>query len=218
MTNQRKKREKGLLSDLLGFFTAENSALAERLADGFCSVENILGQNPTVLREIDGITNTMADFLHFLPQFFCAADYDRIKKGRHSSPTALLPVLDRLFRFRVKEAAFLILLGKKHKLLSCLKCGTGVSNMTAIDAERIKNHLVFEAKNACRIILAHNHPSGIAAPSDEDRRVYSCLAHDFKLLGVPLLDSIIYAGKTSYSFFLRGIIDKSGDMPYPEEI
>jgi DNA repair protein RadC len=50
------------------------------------------------------------------------------------------------------------------------------------------------------IIVAHNHPSGEADPSTEDTKVTRLLFEAGKLLGIDLLDHIIFTGKSFYSF------------------
>jgi DNA repair protein RadC len=61
---------------------------------------------------------------------------------------------------------------------------------------------------ACALIVAHNHPSGDPEPSPEDISVTKRLADAGKLLGVPLLDSLVIAAGTGGYVSLRdrGII------------
>jgi DNA repair protein RadC len=53
-------------------------------------------------------------------------------------------------------------------------------------------------KNACSVILAHNHPSGGTDPSDADLRITKRLTYAGKILGIDLIDHIIItpAGQT----------------------
>jgi DNA repair protein RadC len=56
------------------------------------------------------------------------------------------------------------------------------------------------------IIVAHNHPSGISKPSDEDISVTRRLQDSGKLLGIELLDHIILTKDSYYSFADEGLI------------
>ena len=47
--------------------------------------------------------------------------------------------------------------------------------------------------SAAAVILAHNHPSGLSEPSDEDRRVTEQLVQAGKLIGIELLDHVVIA-------------------------
>jgi DNA repair protein RadC len=53
---------------------------------------------------------------------------------------------------------------------------------------------------ATAIIVAHNHPSGDVTPSDEDRDVTARLLDAGRLMGVPLLDHVIFSKEDLYSF------------------
>jgi DNA repair protein RadC len=56
------------------------------------------------------------------------------------------------------------------------------------------------------IIVAHNHPSGISKPSDEDISITRRLQDSGKLLGIELLDHIILAKDSYYSFADEGLL------------
>ena len=54
--------------------------------------------------------------------------------------------------------------------------------------------------NCASIIIAHNHPSGDPLPSKEDRALTARLLEAGRLLGIPLVDSIIIGDGTSAYF------------------
>ncbi|TXG75956.1 hypothetical protein E6Q11_05735, partial [Candidatus Dojkabacteria bacterium] len=58
--------------------------------------------------------------------------------------------------------------------------------------------------NAAAIIVAHNHPSGIAEPSHADRELTNRLYDAMKLLEIRLLDHVVTAGVHYVSFSERG--------------
>jgi DNA repair protein RadC len=60
--------------------------------------------------------------------------------------------------------------------------------------------------NACGVILVHNHPSGEVAPSSEDIAATHRMADAGKLMGIPVLDHVIIAGKNYASLRERGLI------------
>ncbi len=59
---------------------------------------------------------------------------------------------------------------------------------------------------AASVIIAHNHPSGVAAPSDHDIALTQQLAAAGQLLGIPLQDHIIIAAKAHYSFKANSLL------------
>lgn len=62
--------------------------------------------------------------------------------------------------------------------------------------------------SAAALILAHNHPSGILQPSDEDRRVTEQLVKAGKLIGIDVLDHLII-GRDGFSSIIDALSDKS---------
>ncbi len=59
--------------------------------------------------------------------------------------------------------------------------------------------------NASAVIFGHNHPSGVAEPSESDKRITGRLAQALALIDVRVLDHIV-VGKQSVSFAERGLI------------
>ena len=61
--------------------------------------------------------------------------------------------------------------------------------------------------NAAVIIVAHNHPSGDPAPSQEDIRVTKRLAECGNILGIKLVDHIIVGDNDYYSFMKNRLLE-----------
>lgn len=69
---------------------------------------------------------------------------------------------------------------------------------------------VFKASilsNAASVIMLHNHPSGIAEPSDPDRQLTTRLVAAGKIMGVRVLDHIVVGRDEYYSFASEGLIE-----------
>ncbi len=60
--------------------------------------------------------------------------------------------------------------------------------------------------NAAAVILAHNHPSGIAEPSQADEMITQRLKAALELVDIRLIDHIVTAGDTAISFAERGLL------------
>ena len=61
-------------------------------------------------------------------------------------------------------------------------------------------------KNAAAVIFAHNHPSGIAEPSNADELLTQALKSALSLVDVRVLDHFIVAGNACLSFAERGLL------------
>ena len=60
--------------------------------------------------------------------------------------------------------------------------------------------------NAAAVILAHNHPSGVAEPSRADELLTKALKEALALVDVRVLDHFVIAGNVALSFAERGMI------------
>ncbi|HGW5374948.1 TPA: DNA repair protein RadC [Pseudomonas aeruginosa] len=78
-----------------------------------------------------------------------------------------------------------------------------ISQSTVYPREVVKETL---RRNAAAVILAHNHPSGIAEPSMADRAITARLRNALDLVDVRVLDHIIVAGKNTLSFANKGLL------------
>jgi DNA repair protein RadC len=72
--------------------------------------------------------------------------------------------------------------------------------------------------NASALIVAHNHPTGAARPSAEDRTVTRQLINASAILQVPVVDHLILEGNDFYSFLQAGelTIDPSLSAQSPD--
>jgi DNA repair protein RadC len=62
------------------------------------------------------------------------------------------------------------------------------------------------AHNAAAVILAHNHPSGVAEPSQSDQHLTTALKQALGLVDVRVLDHFVVAGGQVLSFAEKGLI------------
>lgn len=60
--------------------------------------------------------------------------------------------------------------------------------------------------NASRIVLAHNHPSGAAEPSEADKLVTANIQHALTLVDMTLVDHIVVGQNRTFSFAENGLL------------
>lgn len=94
-------------------------------------------------------------------------------------------------------------LDNRHRILDCQRLFTG----TIDGANVYPREVVREAlgHNASAVILAHNHPSGVAEPSASDRAITRALKEALDLVGVRVLDHVV-VGETCVSLAGRGLV------------
>ena len=129
----------------------------------------------------------------------------RIRGGncRISCPVDIMQFV-RHYADRKQEHLLCITLNGANEVLHCRVVTIGLADRSLIHPREVYSEALTD--RAAAIILAHNHPSGQLIPSDEDRKVTARLIQAGELLGVPLLDHLIFTTKGFYSFKEHGYI------------
>lgn len=97
-----------------------------------------------------------------------------------------------------------LFLDNRHRVLAFKELFRGTIDGTSVyPREVIKETLQC---NAAAIIFAHNHPSGVAEPSQADERITKRLKAALELIDVRVLDHIIIGHDTTTSLASRGMI------------
>jgi DNA repair protein RadC len=121
-----------------------------------------------------------------------------------TSPGAVRDYLKLSLAAREHEVFVAIWLDAQHRVISMQEMFRGTLTQTAVYArECVKAAL---AANAAAVIFAHNHPSGVAQPSQADELLTRNLKEVLALVEVRTLDHIIVAGAQALSFAERGLI------------
>lgn len=102
-----------------------------------------------------------------------------------------------------REVFAVMLLDKQHRLIQFCELFYGTIDSTAVYPREVVK-LVLQ-HNAAAVIFAHNHPSGVAEPSEADKSITKRLTDALALIDVKVLDHIV-VGETQVSFAERGLI------------
>jgi DNA repair protein RadC len=104
-----------------------------------------------------------------------------------------------------REHAVAIYLDAKNRPLGWRTVSIGTDVMAPVKPLLVLQPAVLLGANA--MIFAHNHPSGDLEPSAEDKTLAETLCQACRLLGLRLLDNIIWTetGSTSYGPYARGV-------------
>lgn len=100
-----------------------------------------------------------------------------------------------------REAFTVLWLDNQHRLIAhdTLFLGT-INSITVHPREVVKSGL---KNNAAAAVLAHNHPSGEAEPSQADRLITERLKQALELVDIRLLDHVVVGGMDIVSFAER---------------
>ncbi len=102
------------------------------------------------------------------------------------------------------EEMWLLLLNKANRIIDRIKVSRGGVSTTVIDSRLILKPAI--EKLSAGIILVHNHPSGNASPSTDDRKQTARLKQAAALFDIQLLDHIIIVDGGYYSFAEAGML------------
>ena len=121
-----------------------------------------------------------------------------------SSPIAVRDYL-RLQLAGLEHEVFCVLfLDSQHRVIQFEEMFRGTLNQASVYPREIVKQAL--AHNAAAVILAHNHPSGVATPSMADRNLTNALRDALALVDVKVLDHFIVAGADVMSFAEHGLI------------
>ena len=126
------------------------------------------------------------------------------REALSSQPSDAADYLVSHFAGYEKEAFVIVHLDTRHRVIEIEEAFTGTINGASVyPREVVKSALT---RNAAAVILAHNHPSGVAEPSQADRRLTDRLSEALGLIDVRVLDHLVVAGDEFVSFAQRGLL------------
>ena len=170
----------------------DTNVLAQALLERFGSLSQVLEADAADLKKVNGIGEEAALLLTLMPQLARFYQVDSVKRVKcltslEDCGRYLLPY----FFGRDTETVFLLCLDAKCKVLCCKEVGMGSVNAASISVRRIVETAL--AANATAVVLAHNHPSGMALPSDEDVLTTRRVAMALGAVEIRLVDHIVVA-------------------------
>jgi len=175
----------------------DTNPIAHRLLDEFKTFDKVLEAPVRSLQEIEGIGEHAAIFLNMLLKI--SSSYGKSKNTTTITGTnSAKEYCKNLFRGKSVEEFFIICLASNNRVVACKLIESGTISEVPVDIRKLTNVIV--QNNTERVIIAHNHPFGVPRPSDEDiaftsKILVSCILND-----VEVLDHIIAAKDTAFSF------------------
>ena len=103
-----------------------------------------------------------------------------------------------------REVFCVLLLDNQHRLLELVELFQGTIDSASVHPREVVKLAL--AKNAAAVILAHNHPSGVAEPSASDRLITQALVDALALVDVRILDHVVVGRHEWVSFADRGLM------------
>lgn len=178
----------------------DTNPLAKRLLNRFENLWNIVEAPVSELEKVEGLGDGVFLFLRILKDFALLHSSQKKNIGKYIGISADIGyyLLDKYSGYKI-EIVILICLNARQQIISEKIISKGNDSSVNISLTTI----VEEARKtgSSIVILAHNHPSGLAIPSYQDVKTTRQLHKDLRNLKITLLDHIIFEAKDFISMY-----------------
>lgn len=184
---------------------------AHALIDQFGSLPGVLQASPEQLMTVDGIGEESATLLSLiLPLFRRYSDELNRERAKLTGRDPMFDYCRAIMAGYRQEQFYVVCLSADGSIICSRKVTEGTP--TAVTAYP---RLVLEAalnSNAHSVVLCHNHPGGVAVPSDDDIYTTRYLQQLLEGVGIIVLDHVIVAGNQTYSLAQHGDLLRPADI------
>jgi len=179
--------------------------LARELIGHFGGMSGLLAAGHGALCEIKGLGKAKAAQLAAVLEIARRSLGEELRSGAAlNSPAAVRDYLRLALGAREHEVFVALFLDAQHRVLAAEELFRGTLTQTSVYPREVVKAAL--RRNAAAVILAHNHPSGVAQPSQADELLTRSLADALALVEVRVLDHFIVAGNQTLSFAERGLL------------
>ena len=194
--------------ELLLFYAiprVDTNPVAHRLIERFGSLDGVLSAPPEELEKVEGVGESAATLLSLIRPLVRRSRMTASKKPVILGTTQAAGeyFVDLFFGMR-EERLYEACLDAKGKLLRCAKVADG-----SVDAVSVNIRVIVENALKCgasAVVLSHNHPSGVALPSEDDNATTLAVYDALRTVDIRLLDHIIVADDDFVSIRDNGLL------------
>ena len=179
--------------------------LARELLNRFGSLTQLVAASQADFCETKGMGQAKYVQLQAALEMSRRALQEEIQRGDAlNSPRAVRDYLQLLLGARQQEIFLVLFLDTQHRVVASEELFQGTLSQTSVYPREVVKRAL--AHNAAAVILAHNHPSGVAEPSQSDRMLTDALKQALALVDVRVLDHFIVAAGQTLSFAEKGLL------------
>lgn len=182
-------------------------ALAQELLSKFGSLRGLYAASVDELRAVLGIGDAK------IAQFKAVVELSKryLLEGIQNRP--YIECSDDIFKLLYQEMRDLdrevfkvIMLNGQNEVLTIVNAFEGTLTVSAIYPREVVKLAL--RHSAAALVFAHNHPSGKAVPSNEDKRITRDLVFAARVMGMKVHDHVIIGNNQKFSFADAGLIDR----------
>jgi len=170
----------------------DTNPLAHALIKRFGTFHDVIDAPYEDLLKVPGVGENTATFLKLIP-----AVCKRYTQGKQKRKKAYLTMeqledfIIPLFSFEMEETLFMICMDSGNRITYCEAIAEGGMYYVPVEPRKILE--IALERRAVKVVLAHNHPSGIAAPSVSDINLTKAIRECLELFNIELLDHFVVA-------------------------
>jgi DNA repair protein RadC len=191
-------------TELLAVFISSGSAnksciqLAHDLIRHLGDVRNVLNSDLQSFQQVPGLGVVRYVQLQAIREICRRSDFINLQKDTQlMNNQQTYTFLKRRLRDKKNETFVALFLDSQYRVLSYEELFTGTIDSATIHPRPIIERVI--KHNAAALVIAHNHPSGIADPSVHDKAVTKRLQEALKLVDARLLDHLVIGDNEVYS-------------------
>ena len=185
-------KDEELLELLLRYSRDDAGEMARKILERFPNIAVIMEADAEDLSTVEGMDENTVLLLRLIPELHRRYFLSRSRaQKRLADSRDYGNYLQPYFYGARDEMVYLLLLDAAGQVLNCRLLAKGSVNATGVPIRRLVQEAL--TANATGIVLAHNHPCGIALPSKEDVELTLRLREALEIMDLTLLDHIIVA-------------------------
>lgn len=179
--------------------------LAREMLSTFGSLNALIAADEAAFCAVPGMGPAKYVQLQAVVEMARRALGEKLERGDvFNSPAAVRHYLQLKLRPLPHEVFVAIFLDAQHRLIAMEELFRGTLSQTSVFPREIVKRALFH--NAAAVLLAHNHPSGVAEASQADRQLTQTLKHTLDLIDVRVLDHFIVGADQVFSFAEHGML------------
>jgi len=173
---------------------------------GVCGgLNGLLSADRTTLAHVRGLGSAKLAQLAAVLELARRCLGEQLRSGTPlNSPSAVRDYLRLALGSREHEVFLALFVDAQHRVLCAEELFRGTLTQTSVYPREVVKAAL--RANAAAVIFAHNHPSGVAQPSQADELLTRSLKDALALVEVKVLDHFIVAGRQTLSFAERGLL------------
>ena len=169
----------------------DTNPLAHRLIDKFGNLESVCNASIDELLTVEGIGPAAAEYIKLIPHI--AKGYSMHASSRrknvYNTKESMAKRCVALLKGYKHEVAYVLCFDNSLHLLKEVKVGEGGAGAVEFEPRKVIEAVANTA--ATRVMICHNHPSGVRLPSHQDMVMTQNIQMLLKSIGVELIDHIV---------------------------